>query len=50
MGRVNSRRRWDYAREIGCDSVDGSSYSKWRDRWLPTALTWHRDPVQLRIG
>jgi hypothetical protein len=46
MGRVNSRRRYDYARAIGCDSVDGSSFSKWRSRWLPRALTWHRDPYQ----
>lgn len=49
MGRVNSRRRYDYARAIGCDSVDGTSYSRWRDRWLPEALKWHRDPVQERM-
>jgi len=24
MGRVNSWRRYDYARSIGCDSVDGT--------------------------
>lgn len=49
MGRVNSRKRFDYARAIGCDSVDGSSYSKWRNTWLPRALTWHRDHLQERI-
>jgi hypothetical protein len=49
MGRVNSRKRFDYARAIGCDSVDGTSYSRWRSRWLPTALTWHRDHLQERI-
>lgn len=49
MGRVNSRRRFDYARATGCDSVDGSSYSRWRDRWLPHALTWHRDHLQERL-
>lgn len=49
MGRVNSRKRFDYARAIGCDSVDGTSYSRWRNRWLPTALTWHRDHLQERI-
>jgi hypothetical protein len=49
MGRVNSRKRFDYARAIGCDSVDGTSYSRWRTRWLPDALTWHRDHLQERI-
>lgn len=42
MGRVNSRRRFDYARAIGCDSTDGTAYSKWRSTHLPRALTWHR--------
>lgn len=38
MGRVNSSsRRW-WARWIGCHSVDGLSYSAFRDRYLPGAL------------
>ncbi len=49
MGRVNSRKRFDYARAIGCNSVDGSKFSKWRKTWLPDALTWHRDHLQERI-
>lgn len=49
MGRVNSRKRFDYARAIGCDSVDGTKFSRWRDRWLPNALTWHTDNLQQRI-
>lgn len=49
MGRVNSRKRFDYARQIGCDSVDGTSFSRWRDRWLPDAVTWHLDHLQERI-
>lgn len=49
MGRVNSRRRFDYARAIGCNSIDGSKFSKWRDTWLPDALQWHRQPLQERI-
>jgi hypothetical protein len=49
MGRVNSRKRFDYARATGCDSVDGTSYSRWRNRWLPDALGWHRDHLQERI-
>ncbi len=50
MGRVNSRRRFDYARATGCDSVDGSSFSRWRDRWLPDALTWHTAHLQERLS
>jgi hypothetical protein len=46
MGRVNSRKRFDYARAIGCDSVDGSKFSKWRNTWLPDALGWHKEPYQ----
>ena len=49
MGRVNSRKRFDYARAIGCNSIDGTKFSRWRDRWLPDALTWHLDHLQERI-
>lgn len=49
MGRVNSRKRFDYARATGCDSVDGTSYSRWRNTWLPDALGWHTDHLQERI-
>jgi hypothetical protein len=50
MGRVNSRKRFDYARAIGCDSVDGSKFSRWRSTWLPDALRWHKDHLQERIA
>jgi hypothetical protein len=33
MGRVNTVRRIHYAQQIGCDSIDGSGFSKW-----PTAM------------
>ena len=47
MGRVNGRRRMNYARLIGCDSVDGSSFSQFRDTWLPLALDeWLEDDLQ----
>ena len=49
MGRVNSRKRFDYARAIGCDSVDGTSYSRWRLTYLPAALGWHAQPYQGRL-
>lgn len=50
MGRVNSRKRFDYARAIGCHSIDGSKFSRWRNTWLPDALTWHKDHLQERIS
>ena len=34
MGRVNSMRRLEHAWRLGCDSVDGSSYSRWHHRTL----------------
>ena len=49
MGRVNSRRRFDYAAQLGVDSVDGSSFSQFRRRYLPDALRWHRSPLQQRL-
>lgn len=42
MGRVNSRKRFNYAHAIGCNSVDGSKFSRWRNTWLSEALWWHR--------
>jgi hypothetical protein len=38
MGRVNSARRITYAQEIGCDSVDGTSWVRWRERYLQGGL------------
>jgi hypothetical protein len=40
MGRVNSVRRLRYAYEIGCDSVDGTKFSRFPDTWIPWALDW----------
>lgn len=37
MGRVNSLRRIRYARRIGCDSFDGSGYSRFPGK-IPRAL------------
>jgi hypothetical protein len=49
VGRVNSRKRYDYARAIGADSIDGGSFSMYRDTYLPKALNWHREHLQERI-
>lgn len=39
MGRVNSARRLKYAIRIGCDSIDGTSFSRWSRRYIPRGLT-----------
>jgi hypothetical protein len=49
MGRVNSRKRWNRAREMYCDSVDGTQFAMFRKTYLDDALTWHRDPAQLGV-
>lgn len=38
MGRVNSYERFRYARWLGCDSVDGTQFSWFRDTKLPPFL------------
>lgn len=38
MGRVNSYERMRYARWLGCDSIDGTQFSWFRDAKLPDAL------------
>jgi hypothetical protein len=46
MGRVNSHQRLRYAKAIGCDSVDGTSFSWFRDRWLREFLDHAAAPTQ----
>lgn len=38
MGRVNSYERGRYARWLGCDSIDGTQFSWFRDTKLPAYL------------
>lgn len=45
MGRVNSKRRYDYARSIGCDSVDGTYLVFGPDKNLPKLLSWMQPPL-----
>lgn len=40
MGRVNSRERIRLAASWGCDSVDGSGFSRWPDQRIPKGLHW----------
>jgi hypothetical protein len=49
IGRVNSRKRYNYARAVGANSIDGTTFSMFRDTYLPAALHWHREPLQERI-
>jgi hypothetical protein len=49
MGRVNSLRRLRAAYDLGCDSVDGSSASRFGDRYVHAFCAWidglHRQPT-----
>jgi hypothetical protein len=49
MGRVNTQRRIRYAASIGCDSVDGTRWSLWRDTSLPRALDQLAGGDQMRV-
>lgn len=42
MGRVNSQKRYEYARAIGCDSADGTFLTFGPDVNLPKLLAWTR--------
>lgn len=46
MGRVNTLSRFRYAKAIGCDSVDGSGYSKWTNTLVPRGSAWAAAPRQ----
>ena len=43
MGRVNSQKRLRYAHWLGCDSVDGSGYSRWARKCLVRDLHYLHD-------
>jgi hypothetical protein len=49
MGRVNSDRRIRYSASIGCDSVDGTKWVRWRDAYLDSGLRLVGESVQLRL-
>lgn len=50
MGRVNSAKRIHYAKSIGCDSVDGSGFAKFRDAMLPLGFVALEAPQQMRLA
>lgn len=49
-GRVNSQRRFEYCRAIGCDSVDGTYLTYGPDVNLPRLLGWFRALDQTDVG
>lgn len=52
MGRVNTSRRIRYAERIGCDSIDGTTFSRWPDKYIPKGLAWmeqHRRQPELGL-
>lgn len=52
MGRVNTKRRFRHAERIGCDSVDGTFFSRWPDHAIPKGLAWmeqHRQQPELGL-
>ena len=50
VGRVNSLRRIAYAKSIGANSIDGSSFSKFGDVQIPKALAAVVQGPQLRLS
>ena len=42
VGRVNTLRRMRHFYDIGVDSIDGTTFSKWPDKYFPAALRWLR--------
>ncbi len=50
MGRVNTQRRIAYAQSIGCDSVDGTKWVRWRNHYLDEGLTLVSKPPQTRLA
>lgn len=49
MGRVNTDGRIRYANSIGCDSVDGSKWPRWKEVWLRDGLASVAAPPHLRL-
>jgi hypothetical protein len=50
MGRVNSLRRLAYAASIGCDSIDGTQWVRFRNTYLTSGLHACASGVQLRLS
>lgn len=42
LGRANSRKRMRHAIAIGCDSMDGTGFSMFPDKYLARGLRWRQ--------
>lgn len=49
VGRVNSYERIRYCAAIGADSVDGTQWVRWRDRYQADGLTAVSQPPQMML-
>ena len=49
MGRVNTARRIQYANAIGCDSVDGTKWCRFKETYLSEGLRLVSEPRQLQL-
>jgi hypothetical protein len=50
VGRVNGMRRLRYCATLHADSVDGSSWARWKAIWLAGGLIAVAQPRQPRLG
>jgi hypothetical protein len=50
MGRVNTRKRIQVAASWGCDSMDGSGFSRWPDTRIPKGLRWIEECTKEEAG
>lgn len=50
MGRVNTTRRIRYAAEIGCDSIDGTKWSRFTDTYLPQLQALSHEQTWLGVA
>lgn len=46
MGRVNTLKRIRLAARIGCDSFDGTTFSRWPDKYIPLGIAWLEQQAQ----
>lgn len=49
MGRVNTARRIAYANELGCHSIDGTKWVRWRNTYMREGLTLVSAPRQMNL-
>lgn len=43
IGRVNSRKRTQKFWMLGADSIDGTAFSRWPDKYFPLGVAWLKE-------